>query len=171
VSPSHLSPAAVLRVKRWTERRLRSVPGVVKAAGCVEIVLNVVNNAAPIWSPHAHVVVRIRASRLRDAKRVLKLALKGQPNRAAGIYRTIVIKRVTDLNGALRYITKFWEEGSVYRRSTWDGPAGRCTRKQSLKKSEFDEVQELDRQLYLHARLILVGMKRTKAGLTFSEVK
>ena len=169
----NLSEGDVPIIQRWAGRQLRALPGDVRAAGCVEVNLNVISNRRFRWSPHIHLLVEMDGPEA-EAIRHLRSRFKGASSRRDAIYRTCVIKPVhpqDQLNGLLRYITKSESLASSVRRSVYYNEDGRrSTRRFSLSRSQASELVQAWGQPTALSRLVLAGLRRPRGGTTIVAV-
>ena len=166
IAPGKLTAAAIEKPLRFVQKRLRKIEGHRASVAACEVAFNVVNNSGGWWSPHLHMVTVVKATDFDAAKKLLQNVFRGQNDRAKGLYRTIVVKEVTDLSGALRYLLKSAEPASVVRRSIWDGEDGRRhTKKQALTKSQRSEYDRALGHLSLNQRLTRVGFSISGGGV------
>lgn len=95
-----------------------------------------------VWQESVHAILRHprRLSRPQLSSQ-LAAALCGSNQRSGRIYRPLVVKPVTNLDGALSYVYKGFAVLSTTQRSTWRDPSGGARAvKQALRKPQLQQL-------------------------------
>ena len=122
------------------------------------------------WSPHIHVVLAVHARSSADAKTLVQKRLAIPPDRDRDVLRPLMVKRVTELSGAIDYATKtLVGRDATYTRvvgvSTATG--NRVRRKVSLRREAEADLVQLILSVPAPQRLIKVRL-RSQDGVLLS---
>ena len=159
-----LTASRLTEPKGWLKRKLAGVGEVTMGVGAVDLSLG--ETRLPIkrlyWSPHIHVVLAVRARSSAAAKALIRerLAISSDPDR--DVLKPLMVKRVTELSGAIDYATKtLIGRDATYTRVVGVSAATgeRVSRKVSLRREAEADLVHLMRQLPMPERLIRVRLR------------